>query len=98
MGRPSKVYQRIDVKVILVRVPKITGTGQAWFPKNWTEKDIKRAGEHVASLKTNRHVKDGVKIYGMWKGVRVGIIHTNGQIGAIFPDLDQPKGKGGKRK
>ncbi len=68
--------------------------GQTWFPKNWTSKDIKHAGEHVANLKGNRHVKDGVKVYGMWKGVRVGVIRTRGKIATIFPDYKQPYKKG----
>ena len=72
--------------------------GQSWFPKNWTSKDIKHAGEHVANLKGNRHTKDGVAVFGMWKGVRVGVIRTHGQIGTIFPDAKQPYGKGGKKK
>ncbi len=78
---------------------KQSGNGQAWFPKHWTSKDIKHAGEHVANLKGNRHVKDGVAVYGMWKGVRVGVIRTNGQIGTIFPDVKQPhtQKKRGKR-
>ncbi len=71
--------------------------GQSWFPKSWTSKDIKRAGEHVANLKANRHVPDGKRIYGMWKGVRVGVIKTHGQIGTIFPDSKQPIKKGGKK-
>ena len=70
--------------------------GQSWFPNNWTSKDIKHAGEHVANLKGNRHSKDGVAVYGMWKGVRVGVIRTHGQIGTIFPDSKQPYGKRGK--
>lgn len=70
--------------------------GQSWFPQNWTSKDIKHAGEHVANLKGNRHSKDGVAVYGMWKGVRVGVIRTHGQIGTIFPDSKQPYGKRGK--
>ena len=78
---------------------KQTGTGQAWFPRNWTSKDIKHAGEHVANLRGNRHVKDGIAVFGMWKGVRVGVIRTNGKIGTIFSDSKQPykckkKGKG----
>lgn len=71
--------------------------GQSWFPKSWTSKDIKHAGEHVANLKSNRHVPDGKRIYGMWKGVRVGVIKTNGRIGTIFPDSKQPIKKGGKK-
>ena len=73
---------------------KRTGTGQAWFPKTWTSRDIKRAGEHVAALKQNRHVQDGITIYGMWKGVRVGVKRTNGKIATIFPDSKQPTKKG----
>ncbi len=79
---------------------KQTGTGQAWFPKTWTSKDIKHAGEHVANLKGNRHKKDGVAVFGNWKGVRVGVIRTNGKIATIFPDSKQPlnhKKRGNKK-
>lgn len=31
----------------------------------------------------------GHAVYGMWKGVRVGIIRTNGKIATVFPDSDQ---------
>lgn len=68
---------------------KKSDTGQSWFPKSWTEKDIRRAGEHVAGLKTNRKVSDGVRVYGVYKGVRVGVIKTNGKIATVFPDSDQ---------
>jgi hypothetical protein len=57
-----------------------------------------KAGEHVSKLKTNRHVKNGQIIYGMYKGVRIGIIKTNGQIATIFPDKNQPIKKRGKKK
>ena len=63
--------------------------GQTWFPKSWTTKDIRRAGEHVAGLKGNRHVPDGKAVYGVYKGVRVGVIKTNGKIATVFPDADQ---------
>ena len=63
--------------------------GQTWFPKSWTTKDIRRAGEHVAGLKGNRHVPDGNAVYGVYKGVRVGVIRTNGKIATVFPDADQ---------
>jgi hypothetical protein len=76
---------------------KRSGTNQTWFPKNWTSKDIKHAGERVANLKGNRHTKDGVAVYGMWKGVRVGVMRTHGQIGTIFPDSNQPIKRGGKK-
>ena len=63
--------------------------GQSWFPKSWTDKDIRRAGEHVAGLKSNRKIPDGVRVYGVYKGVRVGIMRTNGKIATVFPDSDQ---------
>lgn len=68
---------------------KKKGIGQSWFPKSWTEKDIRRAGEHVASLKGNRHIPDRKTIYGVYKGVRVGVKKTNGKIATVFPDSDQ---------
>lgn len=76
---------------------KKRGTNQAWFPKSWTSKDIKHAGEHVANLKGNKHKQDGIKVSGTWKGVRVGVIRTHGQIGTIFPDSKQPRKKKGKK-
>lgn len=68
---------------------KRTGINQAWFPKTWTARDIKRAGSHVAGLKHNRRVPDGQPIWGIYKGVRVGVIRTHGKIATIFPDTDQ---------
>lgn len=68
---------------------KRSGTAQAWFPKTWSEKDIKRAGEQVAHLKRNRHVADGIATFGTYKGVRVGVIRRHGKIATIFPDTDQ---------
>ena len=68
---------------------KRSDIGQSWFPKSWTAKDIKHAGEHVANLKHNRRTDDGKPIFGVYKGVRVGVIRTNGNIATIFPDSDQ---------
>lgn len=72
---------------------KRNGIGMAWFPKNWSLRDMVRAGEHVSSLKHNRGVKDGVTMWGMYKGVKVGVKKTNGQIATIFPANVQPKKK-----
>lgn len=69
---------------------KTIGIGQSWFPKSWSIKEIRRAGEHVAGLKVNRHAPDGKKLYGFYKGVRVIVIKTNGKIGTVFPDSIQP--------
>ena len=68
---------------------KRSGNNQSWFPKNWAQKDMVRAGEHVSKLKSNKHTKDGVPMYGVYKGVRVGVIRTNGHIATIFPDSNQ---------
>ncbi len=62
---------------------------QAWFPSSWTSKDIRRAGEHVAGLKSNRHVPNGKPVFGVYKGVRVGVIRTNGKNATVFPDSNQ---------
>ncbi|MBQ4512857.1 MAG: EndoU domain-containing protein [Anaerolineaceae bacterium] len=62
---------------------------QAWFPTSWSEKDIRRAGEHVAGLKSNRHSPNGATMWGVYKGVRVGAIKTYGKIATVFPDYDQ---------
>lgn len=75
---------------------KRTGTNQAWFPKNWSAKDIRHAGEHVAGLKHNRHQPDGSTLYGTWKGVRIGVKLTHGKISTVFPTYDQPTKKGSK--
>ena len=77
---------------------KRTGTNQAWFPKGWSDKDIRRAGDHVASLKENRKAPNGKLIFGVYKGVRIGVIKTNGTPGTIFPDVDQSSVVGKRRK
>ena len=65
---------------------KAKGTNQSWFPKNWSGADIMNAGEYVANLPENKRVADGITVFGEYKGVRVGVIRTNGQIGTVFPD------------
>ena len=77
---------------------KRTGSNQSWFPASWSHKDIRRAGEHVAGLKRNRHVPDGQISYGMYKGVRVGIIRRHGKIATVFPDSIQPVKRRRKKK
>ncbi|PWL03706.1 EndoU domain-containing protein [Hallerella porci] len=69
---------------------KRLGISQTWFPSSWNEKKIKRAAEHVARLYRNRNAPDGLTIFGTYKGVRVGVMKTNGQIATAFPDKFQP--------
>ncbi len=77
---------------------KRSGTNQSWFPKSWTIKDIKRAGAHVASLKGNRHAPDGITVWGIYKGVHVGVIRTHGKIATVFPNADQSAALNRKRR
>lgn len=65
--------------------------GHAWFPKSWNITDITNAGKHVASLKKNRHLTDGQKYTGRYKGVTVGIIARRNRIKTIFPFFDVNK-------
>ncbi|KRN88370.1 hypothetical protein IV53_GL000334 [Ligilactobacillus ceti DSM 22408] len=70
-----------------------------WFPKSWTAKDIKRAGNHVASLKVNKHKKSGEHMTGTWKGVKVVVIKgKDGKPSTICPDYKQPTKKNNRRK
>lgn len=68
---------------------KARANNQSWFPKSWIARDINRAGEHVAGLKHNRNTPDGKPIFGVYKGVKVGVIRTKGKIATIFPDVNQ---------
>ena len=42
-------------------------------------------------LKNKVKESDGTHMFGTFKGVRVGVIKTNGQIGTVFPDKIQPQ-------
>lgn len=70
---------------------KQSGDRQAWFPKDWTEADIKAAGKELANSEEARNVKGKAIIKGTYKGVNVGIIVENGKIKTIFPDYNQPE-------
>jgi|GEM_PF-467052 len=69
---------------------KRTGTGQSWFPENWTRADIKSAGEHVVKNTPNfEAIPDGQPVYADYNGVRTGVIKTDGKPATIFPDGSQ---------
>ena len=59
------------------------------FPRSRTAKTIRRAGEKAAEMYKGKKIKDGIRIFGVYKGVRVGVIMTKGKIGTTFPDSDQ---------
>ncbi len=46
------------------------------------------AGVFVSNSSENLDVKNGVIMFGEYKGVRVGVIKTSDNIGTIFPDAD----------
>ncbi|MBW6408982.1 EndoU domain-containing protein [Clostridium weizhouense] len=80
---------------------KQTGTGQAWFPENWTDKDIQKAAEYVANLKDKKkyilqHNKFNENVISIFKfanynNVTVGVCYdcTLKKITTIFPDESQ---------
>lgn len=62
--------------------------GQLWFPKGWTDKDIRDAG--AAILKSYKgKIKDGDTITGWYNKVKVGVIIRNKQTNTIFPAKEQ---------
>lgn len=67
---------------------KKTGTGQSWFPENWTVDEIQKAGEYVANLKNARVGQHGAK-YSIYKNVEVGVYIESGKVTTVFPNGTQ---------
>ena len=65
---------------------------QAWFPKHWTEKDIKSAGQYVMSLKRNKKRLNNIYHKGTYKRVKVATTTKNGRISTICPSYTQNGG------
>ena len=81
-----------------VRKNRRTGVGQAWFPENWSEKTIKKAGEHVfkhgkLSSKSNESISQSsnsnIKKYSRYKGVMVQTISDDKSIRTVCPAFYQ---------
>lgn len=70
------------------------GCGQTWFPKSWTRKTIKRAGEKTINSVPYK-LPDGMNMFGTYKKVKVVVKRTHGKPATIFPYYKQ---SGGKRK
>ena len=93
-----KIVQTYDNGVRVGFIPnhkiktKPYGTNQAWFPEDWTDNDIKHAGEHVANLRNNIKSQGNPK-FAWYKGVKVGIFTSQGRVTAIFPDINQRRDK-----
>lgn len=66
---------------------KQTGSGQAWFPEDWSEDDILVAGTYVSN--SNAKLVDGYHKTAVYNNVAVRVLYTDGNIATICPDLDQ---------
>ncbi|MCI9417840.1 MAG: hypothetical protein HFI82_10655 [Eubacterium sp.] len=66
--------------------------GQAWFPENWNEDDVRNAGTFVA----NKGIGTEDVKFAEYKGVKVGIyVDSNGNPTTIFPHNMKQPGKDG---
>ncbi|REK58983.1 MAG: hypothetical protein C6P36_02785 [Geobacillus sp.] len=75
---------------------KRTGKNQVWFPKNWTDEEIEKAGLYVANLQDkNKYILEETPViirkFANYKGVTVGVVYDKHQrkITTIFPDSEQ---------
>jgi hypothetical protein len=92
-GIPYNITRTASNSVIFGNIPshkepfKQSGSGQAWFPRNWTEHDIASAGIFVANrgIEVSEYAKEL-----MYKGVNVRVQITNERISSINPSYDQP--------
>lgn len=66
---------------------KRTENGQVWFPESWDSEKILLAGTTIAN--NGKSFEDGTRKIGVYDGVAVKVIMTNGNIGTICPDYDQ---------
>lgn len=67
--------------------------GHVWFPENWNDNTIAKAGEHVANLKRNNKKADHMPMHGKYKKVYVVTYKSHGRICGICPKFEQKKGK-----
>lgn len=81
LGHIDRHFQRRDKRK----------NGHAWFPSSWDRQDIKKAGQHVVSLKRNAKLIDGYKHTGRYRGVTVGVIARKGLVKTVFPFFDVNK-------
>ncbi|UBK38673.1 minor capsid protein [Clostridium perfringens] len=80
---------------------KKIGKNQSWFPSNWNENDIRKAGEYVANLKNkNKYILEEIKYndvpvvlykYANYNDVTVCICYNCSErtIKTVFPDGEQ---------
>ncbi|MCH4830030.1 EndoU domain-containing protein [Flavobacterium columnare] len=102
-GKQYNIEHTFDNGVRTGNVPthdvagKRTGVGQSWFPSSWTKQEIDLASKYVIQKNQSAYneLADGIAIYDIYKGVRVGIIKTDGKFATVFPDSEfQPNALG----
>ncbi len=109
-GIPYNIVKEYTNGVRIGNVPdhkqpiKQTGTKQAWFPKDWSAKDIDDAAVYVANLTDSSKFQmtpkraNGELVavfkYAEYKGVTVGVCYDakKGEVTTIFPDETQRLG------
>jgi len=83
-------HGRIDCHV---RKSETKRGGHVWFPNDWDDNTIAKAGEHVANLKSNSNAADHTPMRGKFKRVHVVTYKSHGRICGICPNFRQKKGK-----
>lgn len=68
------------------------GTFHSWFPKSWTRKTIKDAGERIINSVPYK-LPDDMDMFGTHKKVKVMIKRRKGRPTTIFPYYKQSGGK-----
>ncbi|WP_411268908.1 EndoU domain-containing protein [Flavobacterium columnare] len=94
-------FKKFTAKSILEKIQnsaaKATEGKQSWFPPSWTKQDIDSAAKYVKQNNQTMFnaATNGAEIFDTYKGVRIGIIKTNGNWGTAFPDFNmQPNSVG----
>lgn len=64
-----------------------TGNSQGWFPTAWDENKILEAGTAIAN--SDSPLVDGYRKIGVYNGVAVRVLITNGEISTVCPDINQ---------
>ena len=89
-GRDYNIVAKYPNGVRLGNIPshkerqKRSGVWQVWFPKNWTRKTIRKAGEKTINSIPYK-LPDGYHMYGTYRKVKVGVIRTKGKVATIYP-------------
>ena len=66
---------------------KRTGEMQTWFPDNWDAWKVRLAGTAVAN--SNAPLQKGYYKVGLYDGVNIHVLFTNGSVSSVSPDYEQ---------